>query len=571
MSIRQQYLNYANHVIATLDSLEMKNETLEKLKTDLQQVELLIPVIGAFSAGKSTLINSFLGNNLLPTAITPETALATELRYSSEDYIEAISLKDEVTRYELADLTTLKDNAKNYKYLRIYLNNDNLKAIQPLILVDMPGFDAPIEAHNQAILNYLAKGIHFVFLTSVTDGNITSSMKRELNNLQLFNKTFSFGISKTNLKPAEDVEQVKQVITEQLADYHYAEEVILFNQNGGDNLKALLKSIDPEQLLESLFADLLKQNYLEIIENINLNISTLKTDKDEAQKAIKLLKDSILKLQQEKNNAIEELGFTYSQNRIPRIAKEVSNELFLRKDSLINLAIHNPEGLSHEINSLTKDKLLSEVQRHFKEMNADIVVNISNKIKTEFAKEDTSTSLLKNIDLQRLQENTSLLLTKAQTGLQNLNNNLQSQKTQKNATNTIRAIATIAAVTTSIVNPALELVIIFLPEIINFFTQQQREEKARQNAEKHIIYKVIPDIERKLKEGLPEAFNDQLQLMVNQINEHIEAQLQQKQEEIEQAEKARSEQGADLDMRIQTLENGKKSITQTATKYLFNA
>ncbi|GAA7008097.1 hypothetical protein ID0154_07670 [Helicobacter pylori] len=44
--------------------------------------------MGNFSAGKSTLLNRFLGKNVLPTAITPETSLATELHYSANERIE---------------------------------------------------------------------------------------------------------------------------------------------------------------------------------------------------------------------------------------------------------------------------------------------------------------------------------------------------------------------------------------------------------------------------------------------------------------------------------------------------
>ncbi len=55
----------------------------------------MIPVVGNFSAGKSTLLNRFLEKSVLPTAITPETSLATELHYSANERIEAFSNNDE--------------------------------------------------------------------------------------------------------------------------------------------------------------------------------------------------------------------------------------------------------------------------------------------------------------------------------------------------------------------------------------------------------------------------------------------------------------------------------------------
>lgn len=55
------------------------------------ETELVVPVIGAFSAGKSSLLNTLIGQNVLPVGIAPETELATELRYSAEEQSSSLS------------------------------------------------------------------------------------------------------------------------------------------------------------------------------------------------------------------------------------------------------------------------------------------------------------------------------------------------------------------------------------------------------------------------------------------------------------------------------------------------
>ncbi|GAA7207519.1 hypothetical protein ID0449_06720 [Helicobacter pylori] len=57
-----------------------------------------MPIVGNFSAGKSTLLNCFLEKSVLPTAITPEISLATELHYSANERIEVFSNNDEKSR-----------------------------------------------------------------------------------------------------------------------------------------------------------------------------------------------------------------------------------------------------------------------------------------------------------------------------------------------------------------------------------------------------------------------------------------------------------------------------------------
>ena len=57
------------------------SEWITTLQKHISDTDLIVPVIGAFSAGKSSLLNSFLGKRYLSEGIAPETALATELHW----------------------------------------------------------------------------------------------------------------------------------------------------------------------------------------------------------------------------------------------------------------------------------------------------------------------------------------------------------------------------------------------------------------------------------------------------------------------------------------------------------
>ncbi|EJC11245.1 hypothetical protein HPHPP16_0561 [Helicobacter pylori Hp P-16] len=92
------------------------------------------------------------------------------------------------------------------------MNNEALKNSAPLVFVDMPGFDSPISSHTHAILEYLERGVHFVILTSVEEGNLTKRMVRELKNLLEFDKGLSFILSKTDLRTASQVEEISHYL-----------------------------------------------------------------------------------------------------------------------------------------------------------------------------------------------------------------------------------------------------------------------------------------------------------------------------------------------------------------------
>ncbi|MEV1663467.1 dynamin family protein, partial [Pseudomonas aeruginosa] len=137
----------------------------QTLLEKVMETELVVPVVGAFSAGKSSLLNALMGKDILPVGIAPETELATELRYSSEPYLLAIKPDGEQERLPIDALGTINRRSSEFSHLRLYLNSEALKALAPLVLVDMPGFGSSLENHNKAIAYYLPRGVHFVVLT----------------------------------------------------------------------------------------------------------------------------------------------------------------------------------------------------------------------------------------------------------------------------------------------------------------------------------------------------------------------------------------------------------------------
>ncbi|GAA8022842.1 hypothetical protein HpCS40_14620 [Helicobacter pylori] len=137
------------------------------------------------------------------------------MHYSANERIEAFSNNDEKTEsFELNEQSfeVIKENAAEYSCLKVYLNNEALKNSAPLVFVDMPGFDSPISSHTHAILEYLERGVHFVILTSVEEGNLTKRMVRELKSLLEFDKGLSFILSKTNLRTPSQVGEISHYI-----------------------------------------------------------------------------------------------------------------------------------------------------------------------------------------------------------------------------------------------------------------------------------------------------------------------------------------------------------------------
>ena len=564
---QEDYSNYLTKVEALLATIKLDTSTHKKLIQKVTTTELIVPVVGGFSAGKSTLINSFLGNQVLSTDLTPETALATELRYATDNYVEAIKSDGSIDRYTLEQIGEIKDKSAQYQYLKLYLENEKLRSIQPLVLVDMPGFDSPVELHNNAILSYLSKGIYFIILTSIEDGNITNSVLREIENMTEFGKDFSFCLSKSNLKGEDDVNAVQEKIQEQLEDYFdFKEEVIPLYADGSNELEKILKSIDYEELFKKIFQDELKWNYLESDSSINTIISTLKTSKEDVNNMLQELEDSIKKIIVKKETMIDNAKSEYSDNSVDSIINAVSRELINNKDSLVQLALQNQEVFSQELNEIVKNTLIHEVRKKLNEAGNDIVDDLSIELK-DFGSNLGSFQLNEQW-IGKIAESTKSLLHNAQNGLINL---VQSRKENqsKDAGNTYKTITTVLGLATEVIDPLLEVVIVFLPEILSFFNTMIQEKKLKQEVNNKFSMEIIPSIKTKLRGELPSLFGTQINNIIEIISDKFEDQLQQKEIEISKAQAEKEKNIKEIEQHLLTLENIKQQIKELANVVLY--
>lgn len=270
-----EYLEQVNALVKEA-GLDKSKDTLIKL---VKEQELLVPVVGGFSAGKSTAINAFLGEDILSVAITPETALATELRYTDgQAYAQGVKENGQIEELSLDEFVKLKERAEDFAYAKVFLNNEKLKSIEPLILVDMPGFDAPVEAHNKAIMEYLARGAYFVILESASSGTLAMSIKRHIENLQTLGRSFSFALTKCDLKPKSELDEIKTSIADELKDsFDYDKSVFLLDLKGG--LDKVIKDTNSEQIFENLYKDELKFDFKDTKSSLQTKISALKANK----------------------------------------------------------------------------------------------------------------------------------------------------------------------------------------------------------------------------------------------------------------------------------------------------
>ncbi|MGL2737745.1 dynamin family protein [Helicobacter pylori] len=377
MILRAQtnFVEFLEQVLEVLKEVEIDKTEYSTLLASIQKQQLVIPVVGNFSAGKSTLLNRFLGSSVLPTGITPyitpETSLATELHYSADERIEAFSSNDEKAEsFELNEQSfeAIKENAAEYSYLKVYLNNEALKDSAPLVFVDMPGFCSLTSSHTHAILEYLERGVHFVILTSVEEYNLTKRMVRELKNLLEFDKGLSFILSKTDLGTPSQVGKISRCIQEKIQDHLDLTTRLIHSNKDNNALLEVADKIDAEKLFSALYLKRLKFLNSQLQNSLKSVIKSFDYSKEKALEEIQALDLGVKDIEKTYEKLRANLEEEYSSVAVNSVVKKVIEEVREQKSYLASL-INKPNELNSEIESIMQQSLIKNAKLEIEKIN----------------------------------------------------------------------------------------------------------------------------------------------------------------------------------------------------------
>ncbi|ANH47071.1 dynamin-like GTPase family protein [Helicobacter pylori] len=538
------FVEFLEQVLEVLKEVEIDKTECFILLESVQKQQLVIPVVGNFSAGKSTLLNRFLEKSVLPTAITPETSLAAELHYSANERIEAFSNNDEKTEsFELNEQSfeAIKDNAAKYSYLKVYLNNEALKNSAPLVFVDMPGFDSPISSHTHAILEYLERGVHFVILTSVEEGNLTKRMVRELKNLLEFDKGLSFILSKTNLRTPSQVEEVSHYIEEQIKDYLDLTTHLIRSDNNNNALLEVAGKIDAEKLFSSLYLKRLKSLNSRLQNSLKSVIESFDYSKEKALEEIKALDLGVKDIEKTYEKLRANLEEEYSSVAVGSVVKKVIGDVREQKSYLAAL-INKPNELNSEIESIMQQSLIKNTKLEIEKINLsfsqDFHAGFESLNNTQLSS-DLSVNLEHGIELGI--NTLSVILSK-------------------------NPVTRPFALILNGLKPLLKDLLTLLPNIIASFFKD--EEKERAKLENLIEIKVVPEVQSSLKKVLPGLFNECLKNSLNSLKDRCELEITHKKQEIELAQKEKEKHLNDLEDQKQILKNKINALSALEQQYL---
>ncbi len=195
-----------------------------ELLSRLQSRELIISVIGQFKRGKSSLINSLIGEEILPVGIIPLTTAVTEIRRGSE-FKAYVCFSDgtelEIGRADLADYVSEQrnpDNRKNVEVVKLWTERSPFSS--NVTLVDTPGVGSVHQHNTDTSYAYIEKSDAVLFLLSV-DSPVSEAERDFLMKAREHAVKFYFAVNKIDTVSEKNLQEFlgycKAVLSEAIA------------------------------------------------------------------------------------------------------------------------------------------------------------------------------------------------------------------------------------------------------------------------------------------------------------------------------------------------------------------
>ena len=146
-------------------------ENLREIGEKLGGNRFHLVVLGQFKRGKSTFINSLLGDKVLPTSVVPLTSIVTLLKYGEEEVVEVLfndGSTTTISRNQLEEYVTERGNPANekkVKHVEVSYPSGYLK--DGVFIIDTPGVGSTFENNTEMTYNYLPRVDAALFLLAV--------------------------------------------------------------------------------------------------------------------------------------------------------------------------------------------------------------------------------------------------------------------------------------------------------------------------------------------------------------------------------------------------------------------
>ena len=327
-------MNNIEKLLEISEYLGLSNITSElkaiALRSQQENATLVLPLVGEFSSGKTTLINSLTDSKKLETATKPTTATIFEVHFGC-DSCRASVLNEKNEFIDIEDISSLKNDAlADAKVVTVF--DTSVRVPATTILVDTPGLSSPDPKHKQTLVNFLPKADGTIYLV----------------------------LTKSDTKSANEIEAAKKYISENCQIPLKQMAVVSAATNSLDELYALLDSIqkDKKEILKQVDGQRINNIVNLLTDHVEELMSASNSDKDldeairRSQYELDKISRNIDRLVESMSDDIEEQGRT--------ISRKFEDSIFTKLNTLVTGKSNNFDGEAISMINNTASLLMND-------------------------------------------------------------------------------------------------------------------------------------------------------------------------------------------------------------------
>ena len=229
------YIGLTN-VVEELSLLESRSKQ--------ENANIILPLVGEFSSGKTTLINALTDSKGLESATKPTTATIYEVHFGSDScHAEVIDANGNCIKVE--NINDLKnEELADAKVVTVFDTSTRVPA--STIIVDTPGLSSPDPQHKQTLVNFLPKADGVLLVTDINQ-QMTRSLSEFIEMIKLSQRPIYLILTKSDTKSKEDIESAKEYICKNCKIPLKQVAVVSATKDSLEELYTLLDSIQKEK------------------------------------------------------------------------------------------------------------------------------------------------------------------------------------------------------------------------------------------------------------------------------------------------------------------------------------
>lgn len=375
-----------NNVVSDLEAISFRSRQ--------ENANLILPLVGEFSSGKTTLINSLTDSKKLETATKPTTATIYEVHFGCDScHAKVVTENGEIQDInEIADLKN--DVLADAKVVTVFDTSNRVPSTT--ILVDTPGLSSPDPKHKQTLVNFLPQA-DGIMLVSDINQQITRSLTDFIETMKLSKRPIYLILTKSDTKSAIDIESAKRYISENCQIPLKQLAVVSATTDNLDELYSLLDSIqkDKKEILKQVDGQRIKNITNLLTEHIESLMNASNSDKD-LDEAIRKSQYELDKISRNIDRLVDSMSDDIEEHE-RTVSRKFEDTIFSKLNTLVTGKSSNFDGEAISTINNTATLLMNDYKTGIQDL-------LRNKARSQKGTDnEVPLTSLENMDLSSIQ------------------------------------------------------------------------------------------------------------------------------------------------------------------------